>query len=182
MVQGSTWFRTGLWVGIGLTAVAIACKSSRGDAAKGAGNPAGPTAVVDPSPVPTPTPQPTPTPKPSPSVSKNGIHVEVVYYGNQECKRGVGPTGNQDLRVGCSVEVRALRKDPNGNEVPERFTGNDTAWHIREGRANVTLPWDENTWRRWLTAVEPGHYRISMDLKLRDGEVITGELEGDSVP
>jgi hypothetical protein len=179
MAQGRRWFRTGLLIGVGLGAAAIACKSH--DAPKGAGNPTGPTAV-EPSPVPTPTPEPTPTPKPSPSVSKNGIRVEVVWYGNQECKRGVGPTGNDDLRVGCSVEVRALRKDPNGNEVPERLTGNNTTWHIVEGRDNITLPWDENTWRRWLTAVAPGHYRIVMDLKLLDGEVINGELDGQTVP
>ncbi len=179
MAQGSSRFRMGLLVGVGVAAATIACKSHSGDIGQGAGNPAGPTAV-EPSPV--PTPAPTPTPKPSPSVSKNGIHVEVVYFGNQECKRGVGPTGTEELRVGCSVEVRALRKDPNGNDVPERLTGNNTAWHIREGRANVTLPWDENTWRRWLTAVAPGHYRIVMDLTFRDGEVISGELEGDAVP
>jgi hypothetical protein len=84
--------------------------------------------------------------------------------------------------VGCGVEVRALRKGANGNKVPESSTGNATEWRLAEGASNATLPWDENTWRRWLTGVEPGHYRIVMTLTLPDGDKAIGELEGEIVP
>jgi hypothetical protein len=166
-------------IGVGLLAAGLACHSTDPEAANGAGNPVGPAALANPSPV--PTPEPTPTPRPTPKPSKSGIRVEVIYFGSQECRRGVGPSETGALRVGCSVEVRALRKDANGNEVPERRTGIHSKWRILEGRDLVTLPWDENPWRRWLTAVEPGHYRLAMDLTLPEGDVIRGELEGDTV-
>jgi hypothetical protein len=177
MVQAAWRRRTGLLIGLLLVAGGAACKSSDSPEANGAGT-VGPTAV---EPSPTPAPSPTPTPRPSPTPSKSGIRVEVIYWGNQECRRGVGPTGTDDLRIGCSVEVRALRKDANGNEVPERRTGIHTQWRILEGKEMVTLPWDENPWRRWLTAVDDGHYRLAMDLTLPEGDVIRGELEGDAV-
>jgi hypothetical protein len=176
-VDSGRWVRA--LIGVGLLAAALACKSNDPKTAA-AGNPAGPTAAA-PSPDPTPTPSPAPTPKPTPKPSKSGIRVVVVYFGNQECRRGVGPSGTDELRVGCSVEVRALRKDANGNDVPERRTSIHSKWRILKGKEFVTLPWDENPWRRWLTAVDVGHYRLAMDLTLPEGDVIRGELEGDTI-
>jgi hypothetical protein len=80
------------------------------------------------------------------------------------------------------VEVRALRTDANGKSAPERRTGEATEWRLAEGGSNATLPWDVQPWKRWLTGVEPGHYRIVLTLTLPDGDKAIGELEGEVVP
>jgi hypothetical protein len=164
-------------LGVGLVVIGIAC-SKESDIANDHGNVLGPTL---PSPSPEPSPSPSPTPTPLPDTSTTGVTVDVVQFGSQECKRGVSPTGDETLRVGCSVEVRLERKDGGGNDVPERRTGNTTEWHVVQGGSKVTLPWDENPWRRWLTGVAPGHYRIQATLTTKDHEQITGEIEGDVV-
>ena len=61
--------------------------------------------------------------------------MEVRFKGNHECKRGVGPTGTEDLRVGCSVALRATLKLANGKNVPQRRTGNDMVWQVVQGAA-----------------------------------------------
>ena len=168
-----------LALGLSLVVIGIAC-SKESDIANGHGNVLGPTL---PSPTPAPAPTPSPTPTPLPDTSTTGVTIDVVQFGAQECKRHVDPTGDETLRVGCSVEVRVLRKDAGGADVPEGRTGNNVVWHITQGGSKVTLPWDENPWKRWLTGVEPGHYRITATLTLTKGRgQVTGEIEGDIVP
>ena len=99
-----------------------------------------------------------------------------------KCQRHVAPTGTEDLRVGCSIEVRAEARDEKGSPVPQRVTGTDTEWHTIKGKGNVTFKWDENPWKRWVTAEVPGPYIITMTIHLRDGDSITGQLEGQVVP
>jgi len=140
-----------------------------------------PAPIIPTLPSPVPSPEPSPEPSPSPAVSTSGITMEVRHRGSHECKRGIGPSA-EGLRVGCSVEVRATFKDAGGNKPTERRTGNDMTWRVVEGPENVTLPWDENPWNRWLTGVAPGPYRIVATLALPEGEEVKGELEGTVVP
>ena len=72
--------------------------------------------------------------------------------------------------------------DADGHAIPVNKVGNDIEWHIPQGRANITLPWDENPWKRWMTGVEPGPYRITTTINTRDGETLTGEMVGQIVP
>ena len=94
----------------------------------------------------------------------------------------MGPSGATDLRVGYGIEVRTNPRYADGTLVPQRKSGTTVLWSLAEGGSNVTLPWDENPWRRWLTAVNPGHYRIAVTLTLPDGERLAGELEGEAIP
>ncbi len=164
---------------LSLVTVGVACSNSERTPDKsGVLTPPIPT----PAPTPVPTPTPAPTPTPVPAVSSDGLRMEVSQFQrNFKCKRGVHPTGTDDLRVGCSVEVRAEVKDALGNDVKPRKTGENLVWGIPEGRANITLPWDENPWKRWMTGVAPGHYRIVATLDMPSGEKIRSELEGEIV-
>lgn len=152
----------------------IACSGSNEKA-----GPGGPTTLPTPAPTPTPTPVPSPTPGASPSA--NGIHLDVVYVGSFECKRGVGPSDTGAVRVGCSIEVDTVPKDPNGSKVPERTSGSSVEWVIDQGGDRITLPWDENPWRRWLTGIAPGHFRIVSTLTMRGGDKAVGVLDGEVV-
>ena len=167
-----------LALGLSFVVIGIGCSKHESDITNDHGSVVGPTL---PSPTPEPTPTPSPTPTPLPDTSTTGVTVDVIQWGAQECKRGVSSTGDETLRVGCSVEVRMVRKDGSGTDVPERQTGNNVAWQIVQGGSKVTLPWDENPWRRWLTGTAPGHYRIQATLTMRNHEQITGEIEGDVV-
>ena len=111
------------------------------------------------------------------------VIVEVTrWHKESSCKRGVGPTGTDDLRVGCSIEIRVALKNLDGTDAPKRKTGDDLEWRIPQGRALVTLPWDVNPWKRWLTGVEPGTFRIEVTLTMRNGDKAVGELVGEVVP
>jgi len=155
-------------------AAGLACTNSHQNAA----GPGGPTTL----PTPAPTPEPSPSPTPGASPSPNGIHLEITYFGNHECKRGIGPSGSDALRVGCSVEVRTTPKDPQGNFVPERTSGTHIVWTVDQGGDKVTLPWDVAPWKRWLTGIAPGHFRIVTTLTLRNGDQSIGVLDGEVVP
>jgi hypothetical protein len=104
------------------------------------------------------------------------------YPKQSHCKRGVGPTGTEDLRVGCSIEVDAQVRDANGIPVNPKHLGTDLRWHIPEGASNITLPWDENPWKRWMTGIAPGPYRIEVTIHFRDGDQATGMMSGQIVP
>lgn len=144
--------------------------------AAGVTNPTPPTTTLPPPPPPSPKPTPTPLPE-------SDVIVEVSRFPKESaCKRGVGPTGTDDLRVGCSIEIRVVLKSLDGTPAPIRRTGNDLTWRIPKGRALVTLPWDENPWKRWLTGVAPGHFRIEVTLTMRNGDLAVGVLEGEVVP
>jgi hypothetical protein len=131
------------------------------------------------SPTPTPTPTPAPVPTPSPTAAVRAV-VRLVPR-NLECKPGVAPpAGTNPFRVGCSVEVRVEYMDAHGAPVPETVTGNSTEWRVAEGASRLTLPWDENPWRRWLTAKSAGPYRIVVTLTMKKThEKVVGELEGE---
>ena len=162
---------------LGLVAMQSACSNPREDASDHHdGGPAGPTVL------PSPTPSPTPAPSPKPSPSASGITLQLRYFGAQECKRGAGPTGTTDLRVHCGVEVRATAKSADGLDVPQRRTGGEVVWRVVEGASSITLPWDENPWKRWITGVQPGHYRIVATLTLPEGDTVAGEIEGNIIP
>lgn len=169
------WRRLGaLSVTVTLAALGGGC-SSQGTA------PATPTTL--PTPAATPTPAPTPKPSPTPEPSKSGVTMAVFQFPKESaCKRHVQPTGTEDLRVGCSIEVRAEPQDEQGNKIPERRTGNNVVWHTIRGKGNVTFNWDENPWKRWVTAEVPGPYTITATITLKDGDVVTGALEGEVVP
>lgn len=176
MVHADSRRSKALFVILGVVVIGAACVTS-----EHATDPTGPT-TPSATPTPAPTPTPTPTPKPTPTPSASGIVVKVTRWGSQACKRGVGPTGTEDLRVGCSVEIRVAFEDAQGNNVPQRTTGENIVWTIPEGGANVTLPWDENPWKRWLTGINAGHYTLRATLSMRNGDVISGDLEGDIIP
>ena len=178
MVQKDPGRLKALALALSFVVIGIACSSSDSNLNKDHGSVAGPTV---PAATPTPTPTPAPTPTPEPSTSSTGITVYVIRFGPQECKRGVGPTADGNIRVGCSQEVRVVCKDAAGSDVPPNKTNNEIEWHTPEGSSKITLPWDENPWKRWLTGVAPGHYRITAKLSLHHDEKITGELEGDIV-
>ena len=169
------WKRSGaLSLILSMTAMGVACSTQEHV-----------TTPTIPSPVPTPapTPAPTPVPSPTPQASQSGIFVDVFQFPKEsKCKRGVHPTGTEDLRVDCSIEVRVELKDANGDTVPERQTGNNLEWHIRQGKSSITLPWDENPWKRWMTGIAPGPYRIEVTIHLRHGDQATGLLSGQIVP
>jgi hypothetical protein len=141
-----------------------------------------PVATLAPTPAPTPEPTPTPTPTPIPP-NANGLGLFIEYFPrNSECVPGVRPTGTDQLRVGCSIEVRATVRDRDGNDVPYEDTGNDVEWKLTQGEQNVTLPWDSAPWKRWLTGVHKGHFRIEVTLTLKRGQLLVGELRGEVVP
>ncbi|MFI5183863.1 MAG: hypothetical protein ACHQNV_05660 [Vicinamibacteria bacterium] len=161
---------------LSLIAVGAACSSDKSTDKASVVTPPVPT------PTPAPTPTPVPTPTPFPAVSSEGYTLDVFQFSrNSECKRHVAPTGTQDLRVGCSVEIDLVVRNSSGGAVKIRQTGENIEWGIAQGRDLVTLPWDENPWKRWLTGVAPGHYRIVVFLTLPSLEKIRGVLEGDVV-
>ncbi len=171
------------WRRLGALSATLMVAALGGGCSSGATAPATPTTL--PTPASTPTPAPTPTPKPSPTAepSKNGITVAVFQWPKEsKCQRHVQPTGTEDLRVGCSIEVRAEARDDKGSPVPQRVSGTDTEWHTIKGKGNVTFKWDENPWRRWVTAEVPGPYIITVTIHLRNGDAATGLLEGQVVP
>jgi hypothetical protein len=176
MVRSNSGRLKALLLCISVAGAGMACSGSQQNAGPGS-----PTTLPKPSPTPTPTPEPSPSPTPGASPSANGIHLDVVFIGSHECKRGVGPTGTEALRVGCSVEVDTIPKDETGTKVPERTSGNNVQWVIDQGGEKVTLPWDENPWRRWLTGIAPGHFRIVSTLLLRNGDKSVGVLDGEVV-
>jgi len=171
MVRSDSGRLKALLLCIGVAVAGLSCGSSE------KAGPSGPTTLPTPAPTPTPTPVPSPTPGASPSA--NGINVEVIYVGSFECKPGVGPSGTHDVRVGCSIEVDTVLKDPGGNPVPQSTSGNNVQWVIDQGGDRITLPWDENPWKRWLTGVAPGHFRIVSTLLLRNGDKAVGVLDGE---
>jgi len=140
-----------------------------------------PVATLAPTPVPTPTPTPEPTPTPIPP-DPNGLRFDIeLFHRESECIPGVRPTGTDELRVGCSIEVRATVRDRHGRDVPYEDTGNDVEWKVTQGESNVTLPYDDAPWKRWLTGVHPGHFRIEVTLKLKRNKQLAGELRGEVV-
>jgi len=174
------WRRLGaLSLNLSMLALSAGCTSQE------AATPSTPSTLPTPGPppAPTPTPAPAPSPSPTPEPSKSGITMAVFQFPKEsKCQRRIQPTGTEDLRVGCSIEVRAEPRDAEGNKIPERFTGNNVEWHTTRGKANITLPWDENPWKRWMTGVAPGPYQVTATITLKDGEVVTGWLDGEIVP
>jgi len=139
-----------------------------------------PIATLAPTPTATPEPTPAPTATPIPQ-NPNGLRFFVEYFPqNSECVPGVRPTGSEKLRIGCSIEVRATVRD-HGKDVPYEDTGNDVEWKLTQGGQNVTLPYDSAPWRRWLTGVHQGRFRIVVTLTLKRGKPLVGELRGEVV-
>jgi hypothetical protein len=98
-----------------------------------------------------------------------------------ECKPGVTPPAGLDpFKVGCAIEVRLDIFDRHGVGVPDRVTGSNVTWQIAEGASLITLPWDENVFRRWMTAIAAGRYRIVATLVMKKThEPLVGELAGE---
>lgn len=129
----------------------------------------------------TPTPVPSATPEPTPTPSQSGVRAKVRFIERElVCKRGVTPPKDTDpFKVGCSIEVRVDYVDRNGALVDEDITGNNVQWSVPQGGSRITLPDDSNPWRRWMTAVGPGDYRIVATLTMkRTREKIVGEIAG----
>ena len=101
-----------------------------------------------------------------------------------ECLPGIkAPSQLEPFKIGCSVEVRVDYVDKDGARVEEDVTGGNVEWQIAEGESLLTLPDDENPWRRWMTAQKPGRYRIVSTLHMRKThEKIVGEIAGHIAP
>ena len=148
------------------------------------GNLPSPSSIPSPAPTPTPTPTPAPTPTPTPTPSASGLRAVVSLFPNQmACKRGVTPPKQLDpFKVGCSIEVDLNILDRHGVPLSDQKTGSDVTWKIAEGASRITLPWDENVFKRWMTATAPGSYRIVATMRLkRTHEELVGELAGELV-
>jgi hypothetical protein len=139
-----------------------------------------PTTLVAAAPTPTPTPAPTPTPEPTPAPS---FYANLRFIDNPQCPHGKQGAPGGVLSVGCGRALRVSYHYPNGTEVPSKVTGDATVWEIEEGTDVVSMPDDENSWRRWVTAKAPGNYRISVTIVSRKGrETVRGELSNRVIP
>jgi hypothetical protein len=137
-----------------------------------------PTTTLAIAPAPTPAPTPTPLPTPAPS-----FYANLRFIDNAECPKGKQTAPGGAMPVGCGRALRVSYHYPNGADVPTKVSGEATVWAIEEGTEVVTMPDDENPWRRWVTAKAPGTYRISVTIVSRKGrETVREELSNQVIP
>ncbi len=125
---------------------------------------------------PAPTPAPTPTPAPS-------FRANLRFTDNAVCPNDRQAAPGGAMPVGCGRALRVSYHYPDGTDVPTKVSGEATVWAIEEGTEVVTMPPDENPWRRWVTAKTPGTYRISVTLVSRKGhETVRAEISNQVIP
>lgn len=130
------------------------------------GDTVGPTQEVEVTitqPTPSPTPTPVATPSPGSSAIPAGSYVRVGMFAcSCPAARTCSSNSAATLQVGCTAELTATPKGPDGTDLPSSVHGPSVAWSVvGKGAVVQCAPWKAEPFNLSCTALAVGSVGVS---------------------